>query len=415
MLSNFEIQEMEEEVEMASKLSSDTCDGCKASEIVIAEMLSRLSALQKEVSEQTNNVEKWHNAADLVVQLCMPSEYRQWNDENFDAPVRSLDADDFVKVIRSLQSNHEDAKHSEILATAEAIAKTRHPDTAVPAIKPTPTAPKQRDVPVVNTTDASTNEASIRRWPSLISNQDAAQDVAPSQIEQSQFQGSEQLQDSDVPIQDEPLQPESTPTDTQASVPMAQGLDILDNLIIYLFGQGGQPTLAHYNNFCAETGIDVERLTLFIVRNGYFDFTIHGEHGILFPQVKLAGHLPRIQTHEDFQIIQGSVTLWTELGRAGKNDLYVSILGDLCDRGFIILARIGDKNGHGEFFPGVIDEQSALLCIGYGEPPYIPMIGIASRLNTIFLAAPNASIQDIPKLAGHTIYMSELDPIDWRN
>ena len=91
------------------------------------------------------------------------------------------------------------------------------------------------------------------------------------------------------------------------------------------------------------------------------------------------------------------------------------ILGDLCDRGFIVLARIGDKNGHGEFFPGVIDGQSALLCIGYGEPPYIPTVSVTSRFDIVFLAAPSANIKDIPKLAGHTVYMSELDPIDWRN
>ena len=379
MLSDSELREIEEEIAMASKLSSDTCDGCKASEIVQSEMLSRLSALQIEASEHASNTKKWHDAATRVVQLCMPTEYRQWNDANFDMPIDTLDADEFIKVVSSLRSKYEDAKHSEILATAEAVARTRYANTAPP----------------VTVQTEQTGVHTTKHWPTLTSRESV-----------------EQIGDS---IPDEPPQVEDPPPSEPVSIPMAQGLDVLDDLIIYLFGQGGQPTLAQYNRFCAEMNIDAERLTLFIVRNGYFDFAIQKERGMLFPQVKLAGHLPRIQTHTDFQTIQGNINLWTELGRAGKNEIYVPILGDLCDRGFISLARIGDKNGHGEFFPGVIDGQSALLCIGYGEPPYIPTVSVTSRFDIVFLAAPSANIKDIPKLAGHTVYMSELDPIDWRN
>lgn len=381
MLSDHDISEIELEMEMAAKLSSDVCDGCRASEIVRVEIMSHLSRLRAEIAEYVDSATKWREVSNLTIQICMPMEYREWNDANPDATIDSLTTEEFIKVVRSLRGRHEDAKHAEIRATAKAMVKATMDD-----VKSSTTTPR----------DVHNTQVPRRHWPTLTNN---ANDDSGVDSRQS---------DSEQTVVEPPEEPQA--------VPMMQGLSILDDLIVDLFGQG-QPTLARYNTFCGEKGIDAEKLTLFIIRNGYFDFCVQKERGILFPQTKLQGHLPRLQTYPDFVALQGNINLWTELGKGGKitTDMYVSILGELCERGFTIQARIGAKDGHAEFFPGTLDGQSALLCIGNGEPPYIPVINVTTRFKTIFLVAPNPDVKDLPKLAGHTIYMSEPDPIDWRN
>jgi hypothetical protein len=268
-------------------------------------------------------------------------------------------------VVKELRSTHEDARIVEVQTLAVEIAK-RHVAQNQVVTPVTPQIPSKPHSIV---------------WPKLNDSTESNVITEPNIIE---------------------VQPKLQPNDKKR-ISMKEGLAVLDDLVTALFCQS--PSLIIYDEII-DGRVDRDEMLFWLARNEYLELVMAGGAQLLFPLGQLESHLDRLKSSEFIEQIRGGVNLWHQLGRQRK-ELYTSILGPLCDQGFVLQARIAGKRNESEWFLGQMEGQ-VLVVIGNGNPPYEPMVNLSNRFSTVWLFALNAKRDDLPKIAGHTYNMEDL-------